>query len=67
MRAQRFVVTAAALFLLMPLASGTVASEPASPDGSASSGECVAGAAYDPACDVNHDGAIDIMDIGLDP
>jgi len=28
-------------------------------------GPCAAGAAYDPACDVNHDGTIDIFDIQL--
>ena len=28
-------------------------------------GPCAAGAAYDPACDVNHDGSIDIYDIQL--
>lgn len=28
-------------------------------------GPCVAGAAYDPACDVNHDGVINVLDIQL--
>ena len=28
-------------------------------------GSCVAGAAYDPACDVNHDGVVNVLDIQL--
>ena len=30
-------------------------------------GPCAAGAAYDPACDVDHDGDVDIYDIQLLP
>ncbi len=54
------------LLVLLALAVATgdaLAESPAS--GSPQAGACTPGAAYDPGCDVNHDGFIDINDIQL--
>ena len=49
------------LAVLLALLAATVIPSAAAP----LAGPCAAGAAYDPACDVNHDGTIDIYDIQL--
>lgn len=59
------------LGLLLPAAAAAVpardtnfAEQLASP-ASISSGPCAPGAAYDPACDVDHDGDVDVLDVQL--
>ena len=50
-----------ALFLIVVLSLLAVVPSVAAPD----AGPCVAGAAYDPACDVNHDGVVNVLDVQL--
>ncbi len=52
-------VLALVLSVLLPVAAT------AAPNASVLAGPCVPGAAYDPACDVDHDGDVDIFDIQL--
>ncbi len=56
-------VTLLVLLALAAASGGALAQSPASsrPQG----GACTPGGAYDPACDVNHDGFIDINDVQL--
>ena len=55
MKVIRFLAVLLALFVItaIPSAAAPLA------------GPCVAGAAYDPACDVNHDGVVNVLDIQL--
>ncbi len=65
MRARRFVWIAVALTAVLALAGGPAASQATSARALALAGPCAPGAAYDPACDVDHDGDVDITDIQL--
>ena len=55
MKVIRFLAVLLALFVITAIPSA------AAPF----AGPCVAGAAYDPACDVNHDGVVNVLDIQL--
>lgn len=59
-RSIKTLISAALLFVLAftVLAVGPGTAAPLA-------GPCAAGASYDPACDVNHDGVIDVLDIQL--
>ena len=50
---------------LIVLAGVPAAASPASPASLRLAGPCTPGAAYDPACDVDHDGDVDVFDIQL--
>ncbi|HSN77194.1 MAG TPA: hypothetical protein VL334_19155 [Anaerolineae bacterium] len=56
MRSKLTVVTLAVTLTLLAVVPGTAAPL---------AGPCVAGASYDPACDVNHDGVISVLDVQL--
>ncbi len=57
MKARRLLSVCVAVVLLATVSVAAAATPLASP--------CMSGGAYDPACDVNHDGLIDIYDIQL--
>jgi hypothetical protein len=55
MKATRFLAVLLVLFVIAAIPSAAAPLV----------GPCAAGAAYDPACDVNHDGAVNVLDIQL--
>lgn len=60
MRTRKLVVLTFVLLLLIPAAAT------AAPAASTLlAGPCTAGGTYNPACDVNHDGAMDVLDVQL--
>ncbi len=59
MNFRKLLALAVALALLLP-AVATAAPAPSLP-----AGPCVAGGSYNPACDVDHNGVIDVLDIQL--
>ena len=59
MNLRRLLALAAALALLLPAVAT------AAPPPSLLAGPCVVGGSYDPACDVDHNGVIDVLDIQL--
>ncbi len=59
MNLRRLLALTVALALLLPAAAT------AAPAPSVLAGPCLAGGSYDPACDVDHNGVIDVLDIQL--
>ncbi|MCB0251989.1 MAG: hypothetical protein KDI07_25700, partial [Anaerolineae bacterium] len=70
MNTRRLIVLALVLGLLLPTAAGAVPLKDANFAEKLASfdpltGPCALGGAYDPACDVNHDGAVNVLDVQL--
>ena len=59
MNLRRLLALAVALVVLLPAVAT------AAPPPSLLAGPCVVGGSYDPACDVDHNGVIDVLDIQL--
>ncbi|MCB0206102.1 MAG: hypothetical protein KDH89_14870, partial [Anaerolineae bacterium] len=57
--ARALIALALLLSVLLPVAAT------AAPIASPLAGPCIAGASYDPACDVDHDGDVDVTDVML--
>ena len=57
MKSKVSVLVLVVVLTILPAVPGTATAPQAGP--------CVPGAAYDSACDVNHDGAVNVLDVQL--
>ena len=65
MKARRLTVLVLALSALLPAVALAAPTTDAARAKMSASGPCAPGAIYEPACDVDHDGDVDIFDIQL--